>query len=182
MEFLGVGGLEFALVIIIALIVAGPARMAVWARTAGRWVAKMRQLWSVTAAQLQRELDDAGVDFRVPKNIPTRKELIQEVARSKTFQELTKPVEEVQAALQETRTSLQETRTAVASEIKDVNTTIREAMRAKAQQKAEMKPDPTPEPLANGGTDGFGTWGGGQSAMPTDLGTWNGTAAEKEQS
>jgi Sec-independent protein translocase protein TatA len=177
MEIFGIGGFEIALIIIIALVVAGPARMAVWARTLGRWVAKMRQLWSITAAQLQRELDDAGVDFKVPKDIPTRQSLMQEVTRSQTFKDLTKPVEEVQLALNESKSAVTET----VDEVKNVNTTIKNAMKAKSLKPAPMKPNSEPTPTAQDNGANFGTWGGanGQAA---DLGTWGSAPAEKEQS
>lgn len=88
MELFGVGGFEFALIIIIALIVAGPARMAVWARKLGQWTGQLRNLWKTAATQLQRELDDAGVDFKVPKELPTRRALMDEINRSTAVREL----------------------------------------------------------------------------------------------
>ncbi|MFZ2880429.1 MAG: hypothetical protein WA009_12885, partial [Phototrophicaceae bacterium] len=94
MELFGVGGFEFALIIIIALIVAGPARMAVWARKLGQWTGQLRNLWKTAATQLQRELDDAGVDFKVPKELPTRRALMDEINRSTAVRELSQPIKE----------------------------------------------------------------------------------------
>lgn len=159
MEIFGVGGFEIALVIVIALIVAGPARMAVWMRTLGQWVAKMRQMWSVTAAQLQRELDDAGVDFRVPTDIPSRKAFVDELNRSSTIRELTKPIEEVQTALVEAR-----------SEMTAAGNSITRAAHTPAGVAKVAVSDEVAAPA------GFGTWGGAKStpasADTTDFGTW----------
>jgi sec-independent protein translocase protein TatB len=187
MEIFGIGGFEVALVIIIALVVAGPGRMAVWARTLGRWVSKMRQLWSVTAAQLQRELDDAGVDFKVPRDIPTRRAIVQELSRSSTVAEFRKPIDEFQAALKEGQDAAREvtdTLRGPAKEVRAVRNELENAAHFKPVRPMPVKPDQPVAPPAP--TEGFGTWGGGDTPAapaapsPTDLGTW-GTAKTEEQ-
>lgn len=157
MEIFGIGGFEAALVIIIALIVAGPARMAVWARTLGRWVAKLRQMWSVTAAQLQRELDDAGVDFKIPKDIPTRKAIVDELSRSSTVRELTKPIDDVKAALAESETAVREAQTGMS----DVVGALTSGSRRTPVRPPQVKPNPSP---ASSVVADFGTWGTGASS------------------
>lgn len=187
MEIFGIGGFEVALVIIIALVVAGPGRIAVWAHTLGRWVTKMRQLWSITATQLQQELDDAGVDFKVPRDIPTRRALVQELSRSSTVAEFRKPIEEVQSALREGREALREVSDTLHEPAKAVRAAQREAasvVRFKPARPLPLKPNPPSAPSAP--ADGFGTWGGVTPhnppplKPPTDLGTW-GAATDKEQ-
>jgi Sec-independent protein translocase protein TatA len=188
MEIFGIGGFEVALVIIIALVVAGPSRMAVWARTLGRWVAKMRQLWSVTAAQLQRELDDAGVDFKVPREIPTRRAIVQELSRSSTVAEFRKPIDEIQSALKEGQDAAREvsdTLRGPAKEVHAVRNEVENAARFKPVRPMPVRPDrpavpPTP-------AEGFGTWGGGAEQPPplpmppADLGTWGAVKTEEQE-
>lgn len=197
MEIFGIGGFEVALVIIIALVVAGPGRMAVWARTLGRWVSKMRQLWSVTAAQLQRELDDAGVDFKVPRDIPTRRTIVQELSRSSTVNELRKPFDDVQAALKEGQAAATE----VTSSLRGVSTELRGAaaprtaapLAPKTGPAAARPPQPRPAQSATSApaparpaqspAQSFGTWGGAadKPAKPDDFGTWGKPSGTEEQ-
>jgi Sec-independent protein translocase protein TatA len=82
MEILGVGGMEMIALLLIMLIVAGPKRMIQWSYVAGQYVAKIRQMWSETAAALQQELDQSGIDVQVPRQIPTRQSLQREINRS----------------------------------------------------------------------------------------------------
>lgn len=187
MEIFGIGGFEVALVIIIALVVAGPGRMAVWARTLGRWVSKMRQLWSVTAAQLQRELDDAGVDFKVPRDIPTRKAIVQELSRSSTVAEFRKPVEEFQSALregQDVAREVSDTLKAPVKEVRAISSEVENAASFKPVRPMPVKPDRPSAPPAP--VQGFGTWGGAADsgappAPPTDLGTWGAATTEEQE-
>ena len=79
MNFLGVGGTELLLILLIALIVAGPRRLIAWSYQLGRWLARVQRLWAESARMLQRELDDAGVDVTVPRQIPTRRGLNQQL-------------------------------------------------------------------------------------------------------
>lgn len=198
MEIFGIGGFEVALIIIIALVVAGPQRMAAWARTMGRWVAKMRQMWSLTAAQLQRELDEAGVDFKVPREIPTRRAIVQELSRSSTVSELRKPIDEIQSALKEGQSAVSDvtsTLRGVGGELQAANSELRgdapavkrgtpseppKPPRFKPARPATMTPNP---PAAAPSSEGFGTWGG-EPAEPkpeADFGTWGASANGKER-
>ena len=190
MEIFGIGGFEVALVIIIALVVAGPGRMAVWARTLGRWVSKMRQLWGVTAAQLQQELDDAGVDFKVPRDIPTRRAIVQEFSRSSTVAELRKPIDEFQSALKEGQDAardVSDTLRGPAKEVTAVRNEVESAARFKPVRPMPVKPNPAPAaPPPSAPAQGFGTWGGGDAsappaAPPSDLGTWGKSKTEEQE-
>jgi Sec-independent protein translocase protein TatA len=67
MDILGIGGWELAAIFIIMLVVAGPKRMLQWSYILGKHVARLRQMWSETAAVLQKEFDDAGLDVKVPQ-------------------------------------------------------------------------------------------------------------------
>jgi Sec-independent protein translocase protein TatA len=92
MDILGIGGWEFVAILIIMLIVAGPKRMIQWSYTLGKYVATLRKMWSETAAMLQKEFDDAGVDIKVPTQPPTRGSIKRDVA--KALAPMTKPIQD----------------------------------------------------------------------------------------
>jgi Sec-independent protein translocase protein TatA len=98
MDILGVGGWELVAILLIMLIVAGPKRMISWSYTLGKYVSQLRRMWADTAQMLQKELDDAGVDVQVPKDIPTRGDLNRELGRALT--PVTKPFQETMNAAQ----------------------------------------------------------------------------------
>jgi len=192
MNIFGVGTWEILLILIIALIVAGPKRMLQWAYLLGRVVAQLRVMWGQAMDAVQSELDQAGVDVKVPKDM-SRKEL------GRSFGEFAKPwTEEVKRAEQEYRDSI----SAVESEIKavgddakkEVNEVDKEVKALDKDVKKATRTNPKPRDNAvtradprsatrngtasNGGgsTNGaaaggaFGTWSGGASS-PTDAGT-----------
>ncbi|MBK8020182.1 MAG: hypothetical protein IPK19_01860 [Chloroflexi bacterium] len=99
MELFGVGAWELIAILIIMLLVAGPQRMIAWSYKLGQYVATLRRMWSETAAVLQKELDQAGVDIKVPTQPPTRANIRQEVERA--LAPVTKPVKESLEAVQQ---------------------------------------------------------------------------------
>lgn len=104
MNIFGVGGAELVLIIIIMLVVAGPKRMIRWAYTIGQYVGKFRILWEQMIDVLQDEADAAGLDIKIPKEIPTRRSL------AKTATELIKPyAETLEKSVDEVRKPIQET-------------------------------------------------------------------------
>lgn len=113
MDILGVGGWELVAIILIMLVVAGPKRMISWSYTLGKYVAQLRHMWAETAEMLQKEFDEAGVDVHVPKDIPTRATLNQEIGRALT--PVTKPFQE---SLDATKRELESTQKAVSSATK----------------------------------------------------------------
>jgi Sec-independent protein translocase protein TatA len=153
MEFFGVGGMELLAILLIALIVAGPKRMIAWSYTLGRWAAQARRMWSETAALLQKELDDAGVDIKVPTEPPTRQSLNNEVRRLTS--PVTKPLED---SLKSVRSELNDVRKAA---------DLREAMTPKAGSSngSPAAPEPKTAPPGSDRADapsqgGYGTWSG----------------------
>lgn len=78
MNILGIGEWELIAILLIALVVAGPRRMIEWAYLVGRFMGRLRVMWSETVAVLQREFDDAGVEVKLPTQPPTR----QNIARA----------------------------------------------------------------------------------------------------
>jgi Sec-independent protein translocase protein TatA len=137
MDILGIGGWELVAIIVIMLIVAGPKRMIQWPYTLGKYVAVLRKMWSETAQMLQKEFDEAGVDIKVPKDIPTRGDINREISRALT--PVTKPLQET---LDATKTEIDGAKQAVSLNPKSP---------AEAKPKAlgdakptEAKPEPSP--------------------------------------
>ncbi len=92
MDILGVGGWELVAILLIMLVVAGPKRMIQWSYQLGKYVSMLRKMWADTAQMLQKEFDEAGVDVKVPTNIPTRGDLNREINRA--LSPVTKPFQE----------------------------------------------------------------------------------------
>ncbi len=101
MNILGIGGMELALILLITLFVAGPKRLLSWSHQLGRFLARAQRLWADSASLLQRELDEAGMDIRVPRQIPTRRGLTQQLrgAMRQAVRPLGEPIEEIQDEL-----------------------------------------------------------------------------------
>jgi Sec-independent protein translocase protein TatA len=123
MNIFGIGELELLLIIIIALIVAGPKRMIQWMYVLGRWVAKLRRMWSEAMVLVQRELNEAGLDVEVPKDLPTRGEL-RRVAQ-KALQPLASPVQDAINEVKTVGTELQNTANQARGEIRDVRANLK---------------------------------------------------------
>jgi len=84
-NILGVGGAELILIIFIMLVVAGPKRMITWAYIMGTYIGKLQTMWKEVAEVLQKEMDSAGVDVKVPRKIPTRQNVntwVQDAAKN----------------------------------------------------------------------------------------------------
>ncbi len=58
MDFLGIGGWEILLILIIALIVLGPGKIVEFSRTLGRMVRAFRKATSDLTAQISKELEE----------------------------------------------------------------------------------------------------------------------------
>ena len=99
MDILGIGGWEMVVIFVIMLVVAGPQRMIRWSYVLGQYIGKARKMWSETAQMLQKELDAAGVDVKVPNEMPTRGSLNREI--NKAFNPLTKPLQETMKPIQD---------------------------------------------------------------------------------
>jgi Sec-independent protein translocase protein TatA len=93
MEIFGIGTAELIAILLIMLVVAGPKRMIRWAYILGQYTAKARQMWAEVMAGVQKEFDAAGVDVKLPKDIPTRRNLAGQV--NKAFSTFTQPTQDV---------------------------------------------------------------------------------------
>jgi len=169
MEILGVGGWELVTILIIVLVVAGPKRMIRWSYVLGRYLAMLRRMWAETATMLQKEFDQAGLDVTVPKDIPTRQTLNQEVA--KAVEKMSKPVRDPLDTLKQDVQSVQQdideiAKTAAAVKAAVPTNSAQHAAHVSSAppgngavaSKDEAPPQPPPDKPARG--DDFGTWSG----------------------
>ncbi|MCK6577021.1 MAG: twin-arginine translocase TatA/TatE family subunit [Anaerolineae bacterium] len=150
MELFGVGAWELVAILLVMLLVAGPKRMIAWAYKLGQYVAVLRRMWSETAALLQKELDQAGVDIRVPTEPPTKATIRKEIERAIT--PVTQPIREsMDQVKQEVNTVKDATALGSWGDLKSQTQSIK-LPTAPAQE----------TPAQNGGQD-FGTWSAAKS-------------------
>lgn len=149
MEFLGIGGAELVAILIIMLVVAGPKRMIQWAYVLGQYTAKARAMWAETMSYVQKELNEAGMDVELPKEIPTRGSLNREISKqvNKAVAPISKP--------------LQETIDATKGDVQQIkkDATITDKPPAKAA--ASTTPTPTATTPSSNGKSDLGTWSTG---------------------
>lgn len=152
MNILGMGIWELLLIMIIAMVVAGPQRLLRWAYLAGRFFAQVRVVWGRVMEDVQREFDEAGVDVHLPKD-PSNRQQMRRFA-----QEALRPIREpMQQAMQD----YEEERRRLNQELKGVQDEVKGSSQDAAIQ------GPAPRPEANNGSSG--------SASPDQgtLGTWS---------
>jgi Sec-independent protein translocase protein TatA len=155
MSFFGVGGWELMLILLIALIVAGPKRMLEWAYYAGRALGKLRVMWGQVMETIQQELDESGVDVKLPKTLDRR-----EINRSAS--QFMRPfTEEVRRAEEAYREEMKKADDAYQQEVKALDASIR------SSGEEHVTNDHEPQQAASNGAadadkpdgqDGFGTW------------------------
>lgn len=153
MSLFGVGSMEFLLILVIALIVAGPKRMLQWAYYMGRVMGQIRVMWGQVMESIQAELDEAGVDIKLPKQL-NRGEI------NRTAGQILKPFsDQVKAAETEYRQKIKAAEDEYKREIKEIDDSIRETGEetpaTPAQDDGTAVEKQTP-------------------ASNTDLGTWSG--------
>lgn len=93
MEILGIGTAELIAILLIMLVVVGPKRMIHWAYILGQYTSKLRGMWAEVMTSVQKEFDEAGVDIKLPKDIPTRQGLANHM--NQAFSTITRPTQEV---------------------------------------------------------------------------------------
>jgi sec-independent protein translocase protein TatB len=171
MNIFGVGEVELVLIVLIALIVAGPKRMIQWMYVLGRWVAKLRQMWSEASQMIQKEINDAGLDIEVPKDIPNRNNL-----RQMTYKALKPFADPVKEAVDEVRT----VGTEIENTVKQTRETVRGVTDDVRSAGRQLK-SPASTPSASNGTNSNGTSSTSNGSSQTDsdasdsaFGTWSG--------
>lgn len=106
MELFGIGGTELVAIFIIMLVVAGPKRMIQWAYVLGQYTAKARSMWADVMSNVQREMDEAGMDIKLPKTMPTRSTFNKPMTN--VWANITAPVKD---AMNDVRTEVTQTQT-----------------------------------------------------------------------
>ncbi len=159
MNIFGVGGAELVVIIMIMLIVAGPKRMIGWAFVIGQYVGKFRTLWSQMVDVMQEEVDAAGLDVKLPRDIPTKQSIAQTAGQlmkpytaslENTLEEVAKPIKET---IDETDKTFKEVK-------KEAKTSTTVKMGSWTDKKSVVT-KPTEEPPAETtppDTTGFGAW------------------------
>jgi Sec-independent protein translocase protein TatA len=140
MSLFGVGIMELVLVVMIALIVAGPKRMIQWAYLTGRFIAQAQHTWSKAISAMQKEFDDAGVDLHLPKD-PMNP---QEMRRFK--EEALKPIRE---PMEQAIRDYQQEQRNLHNEIKQIDNEVKTD---------PQQDDPSTTPPPEDQNNGFGTW------------------------
>ena len=175
MNFFGVGGPELIAILIIMLVFAGPKRMIHWAYILGQHLAKFRVIWSQTVDLVQKEFDDAGVDIKLPKEPPTRKNMNKAIAD--VMKPVTQPVQESLDEVKKDVESLQEVGDALKNKAKSPPASLTKA------KKAVAKPAPASE------ASDVGTWSGkdpptavesNSNGNKVDMGTWSSAGADEQ--
>jgi len=145
----GVGGAELVLIILIMLLVAGPQRMMRWAYHIGRYTAILRKQWSQMMDVIQKEVDEAGMDIKVPRDLPTRQNV------NKFIQDAAKPwSDQVEASMREVREPMQDA-------VKEIN---------QVQAEANKQLNETNKQLKQAGKDlqQAGSWSGEKADTSSD--------------
>jgi Sec-independent protein translocase protein TatA len=164
MNILGIGAPELILIFMIAIVVAGPKRMIRWAYTLGIYVGKLREMWADVAKVIQAEVDAAGLDVQVPKDIPTRSDV------GRMLQQAAKPMmDPINKVAKEVDEDYRRVQSDMASSMKVPS--ITEVQKPAALPQPEIQPVSTSGDLGSWGTSPKSTSNGAKPATP-DLGTW----------
>jgi len=140
MEIFGVGGAELVAILIIMLVVAGPKRMIQGADGTATHTAKARAMCAENKTYVQKELNEAGMEIELPKDIPTRGSFNNEISK------------QVQKAVAPISKPLQETIDAAKTEVQQIKAD------ATITDNGAVKTSTTPS--TNGNSD-LGTWSSG---------------------
>ena len=166
MNILGIGGPELILILLIMLIVAGPKRMIHWAYIVGTYLAKFRRMWAETVDVIQKEFDEAGVDVKLPRDVPTRDNLRRSIS-----EQANRALRDVAEPMRETANQLD----ADVSEIKRAMPTTHTVPTRPTTGAAVDGVSMPPQRRADAPPDVFGTWSGGKSDDDKPgFGTWSG--------
>ena len=169
MNILGIGAPELILILMIAIIVAGPKRMVRWAFIVGQYIGKLRAMWADVAKVIQAEVDQAGLDVQVPTDLPTKASV------GRMIQQAAKPLADpINKAAREMDQEYRRTQTDVKSTATSLNGI------PKTTAPAPKNGTVPPPPAAASPAIDLGSWGNSSTnskpntAAPSvpDLGTW----------
>lgn len=173
MNILGVGGWELLAILLIMLLVAGPKRMIHWSYILGQYVGKFRQMWAETVDVIQKEFDDAGVDIKVPRDLPTRDNVRKSINEQVTRQmsDVTEPVRQTMA---DVNAEVDQIRSVTSSTAQKANTVVT------GQNGHPTQPRPASGGAAKSGS--FGAWSSGSGDQDPgkdkdsgSFGAWSGS-------
>ncbi|MDQ7024989.1 MAG: twin-arginine translocase TatA/TatE family subunit [Anaerolineae bacterium] len=151
MNIFGVGAPELVVIFLIMLVVAGPKRMIRWAFVLGQYVAKFRKMWSEVVDVMQKEIDEAGVDVKIPKELPTRQNI------SKVVASMAKPyTDELEKAAKEIQEPVKETLQAADKAMKEATIDL------DASASSETETETTAKKTIPVATENLGKWAGQQ--------------------
>lgn len=179
MNIFGVGEVELVLIVLIALIVAGPKRMIQWMYVLGRWTARLRTMWTEASSMIQKEIDDAGLDVQVPKDLPNRNNLRQMTYKAlKPFADPVKDaVDEVRTVSKELDNTVKETRESVRGVQSDVRSAGRQSAGRQLKTPASTPVNGTNGTSSNGATSPNTSSNGSsqtdQNASDSPFGSWS---------
>ncbi|MBC8171353.1 MAG: hypothetical protein H7X77_06760 [Anaerolineae bacterium] len=156
MNIFGIGEIELVIVILIALVVAGPKRLIQWAYVAGKWVARGRKMWSEAMGLIQQELNESGMDVNLPKQMPTRASIRRGV--ESTLKPLSDPVKGAMNDLKSVGTEIQNTANQAQQQVNGARTDLQRPPKARAAIPANGTKSTDNEP--DKPDTGFGTWSG----------------------
>ncbi len=196
MNVFGVGGAELVAILVIMLIFAGPKRMIHWSYVLGTYLSKFRVIWSQTVDLVQKEFDEAGVDIKLPKEPPTRKNLNRAITDA--VKPVTKPVQDSIDEVKKDVGTFQE----LSDALNDKKPKVKAAPSQQKDQEAKIEPDKpvdevkpaspekslAPAKVPEAGPANLGSWSGksatnapdtSANGKSVDLGTWSASAIEE---
>ena len=160
MEFLGMGGWEIFLILLIALIFVGPARIVQVARSLGKVISKIRSVTSDITSQINREVDEQTKDIK--ETVADFKKDVTEQSRavSNAVTEIQKGIKEqgqqaanliteAQREIEAKKEEVQEAASSFAKNLKSVgqaSVSVPPAATAATEQQAEQATNPSPAP------------------------------------
>jgi len=169
MNFFGVGAFEILIIFVIMLVVAGPKRMVQWAYHLGQYMTKLRNMWGELMDGVQKELDEAGVDIKVPKDIPTRSDI------NRLASEAMKPLQEpMEKAVSDYRSEFKDVEGAVRSVRDDTQNTIKPSDWLTGPTDSASKPSDAANTKKDNGS---GATGSDQSSF----GSWSDAGKSKKE-
>ena len=144
MNFFGLGSWEFVVIILIMLIVAGPKRMMRWAYILGIYLGKLRVFWRQMMESLQAEFDEAGVDVKLPRDLPTKGDVQRLAAQA------ARPIQEpMEKAMKDYETEIKRVEAEIQTDAKNAENAVK-AISDDIERNLEAKTSPS--------TNGFGAW------------------------
>lgn len=163
MNVFGMGGTELLIIVLIMLIIAGPKRMLQWAYIAGKWLTQLRVIWGNMMETVQKEMDEAGVNVKLPKDLPTRSDLTR--MAGEIMRPVNEPVKQVMDEVDAERKKLEAT---YQSEAQKIDQNVRGGFSQgfangnNGRATTSPKPDPNAAPKSSRQERpvGFGTWSG----------------------